>query len=251
LGRGRHTPGNVVFLEGNRHPRGSDRRWLMTRLFTRPRIAGFPASFPRGRFLRVVPTLVAVLALAALAALTACGGDDEPAATTPVDEIPTQAPTVEQPTPTPEGVTPDASSPTGAATLPEINSLCDLVTPDDVEEALDDPVTDGTESTRTLSCGYTLASGGSVNLNLGSQEDFETGVFRTGDLGEPVPGVGDQAAWWFQADVGAGVAGDQGILSVRQGEFYFQVKLFLSGPDEPAQLEIAKDLAAKAVERLP
>jgi hypothetical protein len=233
----------------------------MTRLFTEPRIAGLPASSLRERFLRVVstptrwrvvPTLVAVLALAALAALTACGGEEEPAATTPAGETPAQAPTVEQPTPTPDAVTPDAAaSPTGAATLPEIDSLCDLVTSDDVEEALDDPVTDGTESTISLSCGYALASGNSVNLNLGSQEDFETGVFRTGDLGEPVPGVGDQAAWWFQADVGAGVAGDQGILSVRQGDFYFHVKLFLSGLDEATQLEIAKELAAKAVERLP
>lgn len=94
---------------------------------------------------RVAATLVAVLALTALVALTACGGggdgEEEVAATTP-GETPTQAPTVEQPTATPGGPTPTAAaSPTAATTLPQIGSFCDLVTPDEADEALGEFVT--------------------------------------------------------------------------------------------------------------
>ena len=184
----------------------------------------------------------AIAAAAGLVLLSACGGGDGGEGTSPEGTSPpaqeTEAP----------GVTAEA---TAATSLPEITSLCDLVTQEDVEEALGDSVTGATEF-MDVSCTYSIASG-SLNIGRGSQEDFEVGggVFGTGDLGEPVPGVGDQAAWWFQADVGAGVAGDQGILSVRKGDFYCRVNLFLSGVDEAAQLEIAKDLADKAVQRLP
>ncbi len=199
---------------------------------------------------RVAPALIPVLALAALVALTACGGGggpEEEAATTPAGESPTPGVAVDGKPATPEGPTPAAdASPTAATTLPEISSLCDLVTPEDVEDALDDSVTDGTESTISLSCGYALASGNSVNLNLGSQEDFETGVFRTGDLGEPVPGIGDEAAWF-----GGDLFGDQGTLSVGQGDFYFQLRMNLPGVDLATQLEVAKGLATRAVERIP
>ncbi len=225
----------------------------MTRLFTGPHIAGLSASSLRGRFVRVVstptrwrvvPTLVAVLALAALVALTACGGGDGgeegPAATTPAGETPTQAPTVEQPTPTPEEPTREAAaSPTAGI------NLCDLVTPEEVEEALGEPVTD-TRDLETVSCRYSTSPTSSVSIEIGSQQTFEEGIYGeyAASGREPVSGIGDEAAWF-------GLVAPF-FLAVRQGDFYFQVRLLL--PDEvdnATQLEIAKGLAAKAVERIP
>jgi hypothetical protein len=190
--------------------------------------------------------LLAVGSLAALAALTACGGDgggeEGPAATTPAGETPTQAPTVEQPTPTPEGVTPEAAaSPTGATTLPEIGSLCDLVTQEDVEEALGQSVAD----TRDLdtACRYSIAPEDVVQIELGTQQIFEEGIYGPDAPREPVSGIGDGAAWFGEVA--------PRYLAVRQGEFYFQVRLDLSEVDSETQLEIAKALAAIAIERLP
>ncbi len=188
-----------------------------------------------------VRLLLAVVALAALVALTACGGggggEEEPAATTPAGETPTQAPTVERLTPTPEGPTREAAaSPT--ATI----NLCDLVTPEDVEEALGESVTD-TRDLDTVSCRYSTAPTSSVSIERGSQQIFEEGIYGADAPREPVPGIGDEAAWFGEVA--------PRFLSVRQGDFYFQVRLLLPEVDSATQLEIAKGLAAKAVERLP
>jgi len=185
--------------------------------------------------------LPAVVALAALVALTACGGggsgEEEPAATTPAGETPTQVPTVERLTPTPEGVTPEAAaSPTAGI------NLCDLVTPEDVEEALGESVTD-TRDLDTVSCRYSTAPTSSVSIERGSQQIFEEGIYGPDAPREPVPGIGDEAAWFGEVA--------PRFLSVRQGDFYFQVRLLLPEVDSATQLEIAKGLAAKAVERLP
>ena len=184
---------------------------------------------------RVALALIPVLALAALVALTACdgGGGETPAA------VETEEPEGEA---TPAGETP-TQAPTAATALPEITSLCDLVTQEDVEEALGESVTGATEF-MDVSCGYGTASGNSVNIERGSQRDFEVGVgpFRTGDLGEPVPGIGDQAAWFGEG---------QNILVVGKGDFYFQLRMNLPELDSAAQLEAAKDIADKAVARIP
>ncbi len=183
--------------------------------------------------------LLAVVALAALAALTACGGGDgeeEPAATTPAGETPTQAPTVERPTSTPEGRTPAAA----ASPTDRIN-LCDLVTPEDVEEALGESVTD--TSDRDTACRYSIAPGDVVQIELGTQQIFEEGIYGPDALREPVSGIGDGAAWFGEVA--------PRYLAVRQGNFYFQVRLDLREVDSETQLEIAKGLAAKAVERIP
>ncbi len=165
---------------------------------------------------------LAALALAAML-LTACGSSDGGG------ETPTVVETEEL----------DGEA---ATTLPEITSLCDLVTQEDVEEALGESVTGSTEF-KDVSCGYSTASGG-LNIERGSQQDFEVGVgpFRTGDLGEPVPGIGDQAAWFGEG---------QNILAVGKGDFYFQLRMNLPELDSAAQLEAAKDIADKAVERIP
>ena len=169
---------------------------------------------------------LAALAVAAML-LTACGSSDGGGETPTVVET--------------EELDGEAAL-TPATTLPEITSLCDLVTQEDVEEALGESVTGSTDF-KDVSCGYSTASGG-LNIERGSQEDFEVGEgpFRTGDLGEPVPGIGDQAAWFGEG---------QNILAVGKGDFYFQLRMNLPDLDSAAQLEAAKDIAAKAVKRIP
>ncbi len=201
---------------------------------------------------RVAPTLVAVLALAALVALTACGGggggEEESAATTPAGETPTQAPTVERSTPTPEGRTPAAeASPTAAAI-----DASNLVTFEEVDEALGEFSTGG--FCGAFYCQYDTESGIYLRIEQGSPQDFEAGAelidFRVPGLaeamqgveGEPVPGVGDEAAWFD---------GEVAVLSVREGNAYFRIVLNLPEVDSSTQLEIAKDLADKAIERIP
>ena len=66
---------------------------------------------------------ITLLTLAAIAALSACGGGDdeeEPGATTPADAT----------------AAPDGSTPGAATTLPEITNLCDLLTREEAEEVL-------------------------------------------------------------------------------------------------------------------
>jgi predicted small lipoprotein YifL len=186
--------------------------------------------------------LLAMVALAAVAALTACGGDgeEEPAATTPAGETPTQAPTVEPSTPTPEGVTPEPA----ASPAAEIN-WCDLVTTEEVEEALGESVTD-TEEVGDVACRYmTDPINVAVQIEQGTQQIFEEGMYGeyAASGREPVPGIGDEAAWF-------GLVAPF-FLSVHEGDLYFQVRLDLSEVDSETQLEIAKELAAMAVERLP
>jgi len=183
----------------------------------------------RGFRLNLMPLLLVTALALGGAMLAACGGDDDGAPT----DVATTAP---------GGSPADAAgaSPTAAATLPEITSLCDVVTPGDVKEVLGESVT-GASEFKDVSCGYSTAAGG-VNIERGSQQDFEVGVFRTGELGEPVAGIGDEAAWFV---------GGLNILSVRQGDFYFQIRLNVPGVDIATQLEIAKGLATRGVERIP
>lgn len=222
-----------------------------TRLRSRPPVVSTPTRR------RVAPALVAVLALAALVALTACGGggggEEETAATTPAGETPTQAPTVERPTPTPEGPTPTAAaSPTALATL------C-LVTPEEADEALGEFVTGIPEVTGVAEpyCEYLTESGIYLRIEPGAPEDFQAGAQLDGVEGEPVPGTGDEAAWFYGVQGSARFPTEptptvtQGVLSVRQGVVYLRIILNLPEVDSSTQLEIAKGLAAKATERLP
>ncbi len=173
--------------------------------------------------------LATVFALSA-ALLAACGGDDGGQAPT---DVATTAPAGESPADAGE------ASPTTATTLAEITSLCDLVTADDVEDALGESATIAAEF-KDVSCAYTTASGG-LNIERGSAGDFEEGVgpFLTGDLGDPVPGIGDEAAWFGNS------------MSVGKGDFYFQIRLFDTEVEGVTQLDVAKALATRAVERLP
>jgi hypothetical protein len=189
----------------------------------------------------LILALLAMLVAAML--LAACGGggggEEEPAATTPAGETPTQAPTVERLTPTPEGATPEAA----ASPTAEIN-WCDLVTPEEVEEALGESVTE-TEERGDVACRYSITLRDTVQIEQGTQQIFEEGIYGEYAAAgrEPVPGIGDGAAWFGRVA--------PFFLAVRQGDVYFQVALNLYEVDSATQLEIAKDLAAKAVERIP
>lgn len=173
---------------------------------------------------------IALTTIVALVALAACGGGDDDSGSLFDGE----------PTATPAGSAPDAtSSPPGEAALPEITSLCDLVTEDDVDDALSESATLVAEF-KDVSCAYATDSG-SLNIERGSQKDFEVGIFGTGDLGEPVEAIGEQAAWFAGSNT----------LSVGKGDFYFQLRMNFPDLESAAQLEAAKDIAAKAVERIP
>jgi hypothetical protein len=199
--------------------------------------------------------LLAVVAMAAIAALTACGGDgdgeEEPVATTPAGETPTQAPTVEPSTPTPEGRTP-AAAPSPAARI----DWCDLVTAEEADEALGEFVS--ALASVNGYCNWQTDSGSYLRIEAGSPEDLQAGAEMEGVEGEAVPGIGEEAAWFdgvrspshhweFEEEEIVTL----GVLSLRQGDVYLRIMLNLPEIDSATQLEIAKDLAAKALERLP
>ena len=229
----------------------------MAEFFAAPPIAGLSDPSPPWRLListptprRVAPTLVAVLALTALLALTACGGgggEEEPA-TTPAGETPTQAQTVEQPIATPGGPTPAAEASPTAAEIDASNS----VTFEEVDEALGEFTTGG--FCGPFYCQYDTESGIYLRIEQGSPQDFEAGAelidYRFPGLaeamqgveGEPVPGVGDEAAWFD---------GEVAVLSVREDNAYFRIVLNLPEVDSSTQLDIAKGLATKAIQQLP
>ena len=194
--------------------------------------------------------LVAVLALGG-ALLAACsGGDDDDApadgATTAPTDVATNVPIDMSPA--------NTADPTATTAAPAIGSFCDLVTPDEADLALGEFVT--AFPCGTLNGQWQTDSGLYVRLEPGSADDLEAGAEMEGVAGEPVTGVGDEAAWFdgveapshhfdFEDTVSLGV------LSFRQGDVYLRVMLNLPAVDGDAQLEIAKGVAAKAIERLP
>ena len=207
-------------------------RWIATERL--------PAAPPKGRV-----ALVTLLALAALLASTACGGGDgEPTATAPAGETPTKAPTVEQPTPTAE------ESP--AARI----DWCDLVTAEEADEALGEFVT-GVLSVGHGNCLWHTDSVIYLRIEQGSADDLQADAEMEGVAGEPVPGIGEEAAWFDGVRSPShhidfeGTTVALGVLSVRQGDAYLRITLNLPEADSSTQLEVAKGLAAKVTERIP
>ncbi len=187
----------------------------------------------------LVLALLAMLVAAML--LTACGNGDGDETTTG-GETPTVGETAEadgEATPTPEGVTPQAA----ASPAAEIN-WCDLVTPEEVEEAVGESVIE-TEERGDVACRHAIGPADAVQIEQGTQQIYEEGIYGeyAASGREPVSGIGDEAAWF-------GLVAPF-FLAVHQGDVYFQVALNLDEVDSATQLEIAKELAAKAVERLP
>lgn len=189
------------------------------------------------------------LALVALLALTACGGggdgDEELTATATAG----QAPTAERPTSTPEALIPTAA----ASPATEIN-WCDLITPEEADEALGEFVTGIPGG--TLYCQWQTDSGVYLRLEPGSPDDLQAGAELEGVEGEPVAGIGEEAAWFdgvqvpshhFEFDETVTL----GVLSLRQGDVYVRIMLNLPDVDGSTQLEIAQGLAATAIEPHP
>ncbi len=230
------------------------RNILLTAAAARPRSRSlFPRQASPLARARLAAMLVAVLVLAALLTLTACGGggEEEATATTPADETSTQAPTVEQPTATPEETTPEA------AESPAVRiDWCDLVTAEEADEALGEFVT-GILSVGHGNCLWHTDSVIYLRIEQGSADDLQADAEMEGVAGEPVPGIGEEAAWFDGVRLPShhidfeGTTVALGVLSVRQGDAYLRIMLNLPEADSSTQLEIAKGLAAKAIERIP
>ena len=107
-------------------------------------------------------------------------------------------------------------------------------------------------------CNWQTDSGIYLRIEPGSPEDLQADGEMEGVEGEPVPGIGEEAAWFDGVQVPSHHWEFEeeeivtlGVLSLRQDDVYFRVMLNLPEVDSSTQLEIAKDLAAKALERLP
>ena len=195
--------------------------------------------------------VVTVLALGAVL-LAACGGDDDdPAPSNGATAVPTDVAT----TATGESATETGgASPAPEVTPPDIGSFCDLVTPDEADVVLGEFVTGF--PCGTLNGQWQADSGLYVRLEPGSPEDLEAGAEMEGVAGEPVTGVGDEAAWFDGVQVPShhfafNDTVSLGILSLRRGDVYLRIMLNLPAVNGAAQLEIAKGVAVTAVERLP
>jgi hypothetical protein len=194
--------------------------------------------------------LLAVVAMAALAALTACGGDGggEGWGWPPPD----------QETPTPEGR--EAVTPTDSTPRPERSNVPRLrcgtlmqLTDKDIEEALGEKGTwlhgQGEVCTKELVTDERFF----VRMEPGAPGDLEPGADLLGVPGEPVSAVGDDARWF--GGTGAEGGGTVGILSVRQstslGALHFRIALGRPDLSSAEQLDKAKNLALSALPRFP
>ncbi len=82
------------------------------------------------------------------------------------------------------------------------------------------------------------------------------GAELEGVLGEPAPGIGDEAVWFDGVQLPSHHFDFEdivtlGILSLRQGDVYLRIMLNLPEMDSAAQLEVAEGVAALAIPRLP
>lgn len=116
---------------------------------------------------------------------------------------------------------------------------CALLTNEEIEAATGLPVTDEPSSADMIfnSCSWNIGDmGASVTLALDDKFLYEQ---MRGENDEDVDGIGDEAYWsWLHA------------LYVRTGDRYFDIQVVtLEGGD--AELNAAKELALKVIERLP
>ena len=191
-----------------------------------------------------------LLALAGLLLLAACGGDDEEATGTPGG---TQAPAV---TPTAAGTTVGATETAvaeatqTATTAPQASGgdidPCALVTKDEAEaiigESLGDPLVTITEL--LVSCLYSTPDFDSVNVDvlIYDDEDQAEGGFELAlDINDypEIEGIGERA--YDSRPIGD--------ITVLNGKYELSVDVSVG--DGEADFETAKDVAAKAVGRLP
>ena len=202
----------------------------------------------RGLTLRALAALF-LLALSGLLLLAACGGDDEESTATPSG---TRAPAATQTTTgtqaPAETASPQAEETATAAPQTSGGEIdpCDLVTKEEAEaiigESLGDPVVTITEL--LVSCLYSTPDFDSVNVDvlIYDDEDQAEGGFELAlDINDypEVEGIGDRA--YDSRPIGD--------ITVLKGKYELSVDVSVEGGE--ADFETAKDVAAKAVDRLP
>jgi len=193
-----------------------------------------------------------LLALAGLLLLAACGGDDDEESTaTPSG---TQAAVATQtPSGTPaaeETESPAAEATETAESTPEPSAgeldPCALVTKEEAEaivgESLDDPLVTITEL--LASCLYSTPDFESVNVDVliyDSEDNAEGGFELALDINDypEIEGIGDRA--YDSRPIGD--------ITVLKGKYELSVDVSVG--DGEVDFETAKDVAAKAVDRLP
>ena len=189
------------------------------------------------------------LALSGLLLLAACGGDDEestPSATGTPAAAATQ-------TPAGTSAAEETASPAAeetATTEPQASGgefdPCALVTKSEAEaiigESLGDPLVTITEL--LSSCLYSTPDFESVNVDVltyDNEDDAQSGFQLAIDINHypQVEGIGDRA--YDSRPIGD--------ITVLKGKYELSVDVSVAGDD--ADFETAKDVAAKAVDRLP
>jgi len=193
-----------------------------------------------------------LLVLSGLLLLAACGGDDEETTATPSG---TQAPAATQ-TPAGTPAVGETQTPTGEATqtpeaTPEPSAgeidPCALVTKSEAEaivgESLGDPLVTKTEM--LASCLYSTSDLKSVNVDVltyDSEDDAESGFLLAIDINNypEVEGIGDRA--YDSRPIGD--------ITVLKGKYELSIDVANVSTSED-EFGVAKDLAAKAVDRLP
>ena len=175
-----------------------------------------------------------ILALSGLVLLAACGGDDEEGGPS-TEETRTPAATA-------------SAGETQATAEPAAGELdpCALVTKAEAEaivgESLGDPVVTITEL--LVSCLYSTPDFDSVNVDVliyDNKDDAESGFQLALDINDypEIEGIGDRA--YDSRPIGD--------ITVLKGKYELSVDVSVEGGE--ADFETAKDVAAKAADRLP
>jgi hypothetical protein len=216
---------------------------------TTTRIADSPSASNGRRLPLGVLAALLLLALSGLLLLTACGGDDEEATGTPSG---TRAPAATQTTTGTQAPaeTAVAEATQTATTAPQTSGgdidPCALVTKEEAEaiigESLDEPVVTITEL--LVSCLYSTPDFDSVNVDvlIYDDEDQAEGGFELAlDINDypEIEGIGERA--YDSRPIGD--------ITVLEGKYELSVDVSVG--DGEADFETAKDVAAKAVGRLP
>jgi len=178
--------------------------------------------------------------LASLLLLSACGGgDDDDEGDGGVVTVTAGSGDDEPDTSATPVATPDGDDDSGDARF----DSCELLTADEVSEALGAPVGEGelTDIDPFFDCSWESEEFDSVSVSvyLASRPEVEAFFDATEDA-EPVEGLGDRAQY-----------SGFGFLEVLKGESNITISLINFDIEDDEKLEILKGLAAKVLERLP
>ena len=219
-------------------------------IMTTTRIANGPgASNGRGLSLKALAALF-LLALSGLLLMAACGGDDDEEATGTPSGTRTAAATqtaagTQAPAETASPAAEETATAAPQASGGEIDP-CALVTKEEAEaiigESLDEPVVTITEL--LVGCLYSTPDFETVNVDVliyDDEDQAESGFELALDINDypEVEGIGERA--YDSRPIGD--------ITVLKGKYELSVDV--SVDDGEADFETAKDVAAKAVDRLP